>query len=40
MESISLPKAGTNSYGVYENHVFTIKDLDGNTVDSINLEGK
>ena len=38
--SISLPKAGTNSYGVYENHVFTIKDLDGNIVDSIHLEGE
>ena len=35
--SCSLPKKGNHSYGIYENHVFTIKDFDGHVVDSIEL---
>lgn len=33
--SISLPKEGTNSYGVYENHVFTIKDFNHQIIKAI-----
>lgn len=36
--STTLPKAKTNSYGIYENHQFTIKDFEGNIVDSITFE--
>lgn len=36
--SISLPKAGTNSYGIYENHTLTIKNLDGTVVQQITLD--
>lgn len=36
--SISLPKEGTNSYGIYENDQFIIKDFHGNIVDSILLD--
>ena len=36
--SISLPKQGTNSYGIYENHMFTIKTLDGDIVATLKLE--
>lgn len=36
--SISLPKEGTNSYGVYENHTFTIIDFNGKTVKAITFE--
>lgn len=35
--SLSLPKEGVNSYGVYENHSFRIKDFLGNTVKEIDL---
>ena len=30
--SISLPKEGTNSYGIYENDCFTIKTFDNEIV--------
>ena len=36
--SISLPKASVNSYGVYENKTFYIKDLDGNVLETLELE--
>lgn len=36
--STSLPKAGTNSYGIYEDHTFTIKDFEGKVIDSITFE--
>lgn len=36
--SVTLPKAGVNSYGVYENHRFEIKDFDGQVVESIEFE--
>lgn len=36
--SISLPKAGNNSYGIYENNVFSIKEFNGSVVESIKLE--
>lgn len=35
--SISLPKEGVNSYGIYENHIFTIFDFEGNIVKKIDL---
>jgi putative phosphoesterase len=35
--SISLPKEGTNSYGIYENDTFIIKDFQNNTINSINF---
>ena len=35
--SVSLPKEGTNSYGIYENKVFTIYDFDGNIVNWIRI---
>lgn len=36
--SISLPKEGNNSYGIYENNCFSIKEMDGKVVKSINFE--
>ena len=36
--SISLPKEGKNSYGIYENNIFYIKELNGDIVDSIEIE--
>lgn len=36
--SISLPKAKTNSYGIYEDNQFKIIDLDSNIIESIRLE--
>ncbi len=37
--SISLPKENSkNSYGILENDIFKIKDLDGNTVKEINIK--
>lgn len=36
--SISLPKAGVNSYGIYENDTFMIKDLEGHIIQSIVLD--
>lgn len=33
--SISLPKEGANSYGIYEDGLFQIKDLAGNVVKEI-----
>lgn len=35
--SISLPKEGRNSYGIYENHVFTIKDFNNTVIKAITL---
>jgi putative phosphoesterase len=36
--SVSIPKNGnSHSYMIYENGVFTIKDLDGNTVKSFDI---
>jgi len=36
--SVSIPKNGNkNSYMVYENHKFIIKDLDGNEISSLQL---
>lgn len=35
--SVSLPKAGTQSFGIYENHIFTIKTFDEEIVKSIDL---
>lgn len=35
--SISLPKAGNNSYGIYENDNFMIVDFDGNIVAKLNF---
>ncbi len=36
--SVSLPKENSkNSYMVYENNTFTIKDLDGNTVKELTI---
>lgn len=35
--SISLPKEGTNSYGIYENHCFTIKDFNNIAIKAITL---
>ncbi len=35
--SISLPKAGVNSFGIYEDHIFTIKTFDDEVVTSIDL---
>ncbi|MFV0394830.1 MAG: phosphodiesterase [Coprobacillaceae bacterium] len=36
--SISLPKEGINSYGVYENNMFSIKDFNGEIVAKIELK--
>lgn len=36
--SISLPKEGNNSYGIYENDVFVIKEFDQTIVKKIDLE--
>ena len=36
--SISLPKEGTNSYGIYENDCFTIKTFDNEIVKQIQLD--
>ncbi len=36
--SVSLPKEGTNSYGIYENHKLTIKDFDQNIIKELDLE--
>ena len=36
--SISLPKEGTNSYGIYENDCFTIKTFDDEIVKQIQLD--
>lgn len=36
--SLSLPKQGKPSYGIYENHVFTIKEVDGKEVKKIDLK--
>ncbi len=36
--SISLPKEGTNSYAIYENHRIVIKDFNQNIVKEITLE--
>ncbi|NMA94531.1 MAG: phosphodiesterase [Clostridiales bacterium] len=37
--SITFPKAGNpNSYGILENNMFTIKDLDGKALKDIELE--
>ena len=36
--SISLPKEGVNSYGIYENHEFVIKDFDNQVVKKIKLK--
>lgn len=36
--SISLPKEGNNSYGIYENNEFLIKELSGEIVKSIKFE--
>lgn len=34
--SVSIPKEGNmNSYMIYENHVFTIKDMEGKMIDEI-----
>ncbi len=36
--SITLPKENNkNSYGILEDNIFTIKDLDGNTIKSIKI---
>lgn len=35
--SISLPKEGTNSFGIYENHEFKIYDLNLNILKTIKL---
>lgn len=35
--SISLPKEGTNSYGIYESDVFMIKDFNGNVIKEISF---
>lgn len=35
--SISLPKEGINSYGIYEQHQFFIKDFEDHIVKSIHL---
>ncbi len=36
--SISLPKAGVNSFGLYENHQFIIKDFNNNIIKAITFE--
>lgn len=36
--SISLPKEGNNSYGIYEDNEFLIKELDGRIVKSIRFD--
>lgn len=36
--SISLPKAGVNSYGIYEDDIFMIKDFNNQIVDKITLK--
>lgn len=36
--SISLPKEGNNSYGIYENNYFFIKEMDGNVIKSIEFK--
>lgn len=36
--SISLPKEGNNSFGVYENHQLIIRDFKGNEVSKITLK--
>lgn len=36
--SASLPKAGVNSYGIYEEHKLYIKDFEGNIVKSLDLK--
>lgn len=36
--SISLPKEGKNSYGIYEKDIFYIKELDGDIVESIKIK--
>lgn len=38
--SVSLPKAGTNSFGIYEDHIFTIKTFEDEIVASIDLRGE
>jgi putative phosphoesterase len=35
--SISLPKEGINSYGIYENDSFIITDFEGNVINKIEL---
>ncbi|WP_294578342.1 phosphodiesterase [uncultured Thomasclavelia sp.] len=36
--SISLPKEGNNSYGIYENDEFIIKEFDGTVVKRIRMD--
>ena len=36
--SISIPKEGTNIYGIYENNQFIIKDFENNTIKAITFE--
>lgn len=36
--SISLPKEGVNSYGIYENHQFIIKDFENNMIKTVNFD--
>ena len=39
--SVSIPKEdNVNSYMVYENHCFMIKDMDGNVIKSIEITGE
>lgn len=38
--SVSIPKEdNVNSYMIYENHLFAIKDMDGNVIKSIEITG-
>ena len=36
--SISLPKEGNNSYGIYENDEFMIKEFDNSIIKRIKFE--